>query len=211
MKILVIDDHALFREGLSHVLDALDDEVNILHAPDYERALLHAAENPDLDLVLLDLNMPGKDGFTALDSFARDYPALPVVILSASNQRHDIQRALDQGAMGYIPKETTSAVMLSALQLILAGGVYIPPNLAQRDVSPDKDNFNSPLNLTPRQMDVLGLLVQGFSNKDIATQLGLSEATVKMHVTSILKGLGVSNRTQAAMAAEKLGLGPLFN
>jgi len=211
MKILVIDDHALFREGLSHVLDALDEQVNILEASDYERALKRAAENPDLDLVLLDLNLPGKNGFTALDSFARDYPALPVVILSASNERRDIQRALDEGAMGYIPKETTSTVMLGALKLILAGGVYIPPNLAQSNKSAIQDNINNSLNLTPRQLDVLALLVQGLSNKDIATQLGLSEATIKMHITSIFKGLGVSNRTQAAMAAEKLGLGPILN
>ena len=211
MKILVIDDHALFREGLSHVLDALEEQVNIFEASDYERALKHAAENPDLDLVLLDLNLPGKNGFTALDSFARDYPALPVVILSASNERRDIQRALDEGAMGYIPKETTSTVMLGALKLILAGGVYIPPNLTQSNKSVIQDDINNSLNLTPRQLDVLALLAQGLSNKDIATQLGLSEATIKMHITSIFKGLGVSNRTQAAMAAEKIGIGSLRN
>lgn len=201
LKLLIVDDHALFREGLCHVLRALDEQAEILEAPDYERALQHARANPQLDLVLLDLNMPDKDGFTALDSFSASYPTIPVVILSASNQRADIQHALDAGAMGYIPKDTTSAVMLGALRLILSGGVYIPPSLAQTEVKVSPENAHN-TSLTPRQLDVLALLVQGHSNKDIATRLGLSEGTVKMHVTSIFKELGVSNRTQATLAAQ---------
>lgn len=206
LKLLIVDDHALFREGLCHVLRELDEQATILEAPDYERALQHAAANPELDLVLLDLNMPGKDGFTALDSFATRYPTLPVVILSASSLRSDIQRALDAGAMGYIPKDTTSAIMLGALRLILAGGIYIPPNLAQADTPAALDRPRNSTALTPRQLDVLALLVQGISNKDIATRLGLSEGTVKMHVTSIFRELGVSNRTQATLAAQNAGL-----
>lgn len=205
LKLLIVDDHALFREGLCHVLRELDEQADILEAPDYERALQHAAATPELDLVLLDLNMPGKDGFTALDSFATRYPTLPVVILSASSLRSDIQRALDAGAMGYIPKDTTSAIMLGALRLILAGGIYIPPNLAQ-DAPAALDRPRNRSALTPRQLDVLALLVQGISNKDIATRLGLSEGTVKMHVTSIFRELGVSNRTQATLAAQNAGL-----
>lgn len=206
LKLLIVDDHALFREGLCHVLRELDEQATILEAPDYERALQHAAANPELDLVLLDLNMPGKDGFTALDSFATRYPTLPVVILSASSLRSDIQRALDAGAMGYIPKDTTSAIMLGALRLILAGGIYIPPNLAQADTPAALGRPRNRSALTPRQLDVLALLVQGISNKDIATRLGLSEGTVKMHVTSIFRELGVSNRTQATLAAQNAGL-----
>lgn len=206
LKLLIVDDHALFREGLCHVLRELDEQADILEAPDYERALQHAAATPELDLVLLDLNMPGKDGFTALDSFATRYPTLPVVILSASSLRSDIQRALDAGAMGYIPKDTTSAIMLGALRLILAGGIYIPPNLAQADTPAASDRPRNRSALTPRQLDVLALLVQGISNKDIATRLGLSEGTVKMHVTSIFRELGVSNRTQATLAAQNAGL-----
>jgi len=126
MKVLIVDDHALFRDGLCHVLNALDDKVCILQAADYANALQQAATHSDLDLVLLDLNMPGKDGFAALATFVKQYPALPVVMLSGSRLHQDIQRALDTGAVGYIPKFTTSIVMLNALRKILAGGTYVP-------------------------------------------------------------------------------------
>ena len=204
MKILVIDDHALFREGLRHVLNEFEAQVSVLDASDYDRALQHVSANPDLDLVLLDLNMPGKDGFIILDIFAKTYPAMPVVIISASSQRSDIQRALDSGAVGYIPKDTTSAVMLNALHLVLSGDIYVPSDMrlkSQRYQSDDRVPA-----LTPRQLQVLKQIAQGNSNKVIASELELSEATVKMPVTSIMKSLGVSNRTQAAMAAEKLRL-----
>lgn len=208
LTILLIDDHTLFREGLVHVLHALEEEVRILEAADYERALQHAREQPDIDLVLLDLGLPGRDGFSVLDTFAEHYPAMPVVILSASNERSDIQRTLDAGAMGYIPKDTPGAVMLNALRLVLSGGVYVPRNLATlaKEVAEDEQHAGS---LTRRQLQVLALLSQGFSNKQIGNELQLAEATVKMHVTSIMKVLGVTNRTQAAMAAEKLGLAAL--
>ena len=205
MKILLIDDHALFREGLSHVLRKLEEQVDILQAADLEQATQHISQNPDLDLVLLDLNMPKIGGFEILENFTKSYRSLPVVIISASNKRSDIQHALALGAMGYIPKDTTGEVMLNALQLILSGGIYTPA-----DQSPHSNHAGDQTNqtpaLTPRQLDVLKLMVQGHSNKVIAAELELAEATVKMHVTAILNSLGVSNRTQAAMAAEKLGL-----
>ena len=204
MKILVVDDHTLFREGLCYVLNELEEQVSILEASGFEQAMQHVAANPELDLVLLDLNMPGEDGFTALDTFVNRYPVMPVVILSASKQYSDIKRALDAGAMGYIPKDTTSTVMLSALRLILSGGIYVPSDMAQQFELNQSDS-NMPV-LTPRQLQVLAKMVQGHSNKIIASKLDIAEATVKMHVTSIMKSLGVSNRTQAAMVAEKLGL-----
>lgn len=206
MKILIVDDHALFREGLCHVLNALDENVCIVEAPDYERALQRASENPDLDMVLLDLSLPGKDGFAVLSSFVTQYPALPIVILSASNQRDDIQFAIDGGAVGYIPKDTSSIVMLNALRLVLSGGIYVPPEMMQKNHLNAHIEEEKPEGLTPRQQQVLNLLVKGASNKEIAKELELAEATVKMHVTSILNALGVNNRTKAAMAAEKLGL-----
>lgn len=204
MKILVVDDHSLFREGLCYVLNELEDQVSILEASGFEQAMQHVAANPDLDLVLLDLNMPGEDGFTALDTLTKTYPAMPVIILSASTRHGDIKRALDAGAMGYIPKDTTSTVMLNAVRLVLSGGIYTPPDIAQQFGSNQNDS-NVPV-LTPRQSQVLAKLIQGHSNKVIASQMNLAEATVKMHVTSIMRSLGVSNRTQAAMAAEKLRL-----
>jgi DNA-binding NarL/FixJ family response regulator len=206
MKILIVDDHALFREGLLHVLQKLETQVDILEASDYDSALEYVSANHDLDLVLLDLTMPGRDGFAALDTFAKQYPAMPVVILSASNLRSDIQRALDAGAVGYILKESNSAVMLNALKLILAGGIYMPPVMAQEEAMGTESDNAIFAELTPRQIEVLKMLVNGHSNKTIAARLGLAEATVKMHVTAILSRLGVSNRTQAALQAEKMGL-----
>lgn len=206
MKILIADDHALFREGMCHVLGGLGESVTLLQAAECESALQHATDHPDLDLVLLDLNMPGKNGFAVLDTFANRYPALPVVILSASNQRNDIQRALDAGALGFIPKDTTSAVMLSALRLVLSGGIYVPPAIAISAESEYKKPQHDKHHFTPRQLETLAFLAQGYSNKEIARDLSLSEATVKMHVTAIFKILGVSNRTQAVLAVEKSGL-----
>ena len=131
---------------------------------------------------------------------------MPIVILSASNQQSDIQRALNAGAMGYIPKESTSSVMLNALKLILAGGIYVPPTLAKQINQKVNQSDSIGNDLTPRQLQVLKMVIQGHSNKVIAAELNISEATIKMHVTAILRSLGVSNRTQAAMMAEKLGL-----
>ena len=206
MKILIVDDHALFREGLCHVLQELEKQITILEAPDYDQALQYISTNSDLDMVLLDLELPGKDGFEALNWVTEQYSALPVVILSASNQRSDIQRALGSGAMGYIPKDTTSAIMLNALQLVLSGGIYIPQNMTQLDNKTSFNKANNNYGLTLRQVEVLTLLIDGHSNKYIAQELQLAEATIKVHITNILKILGVSNRTQAAMEAQKLGL-----
>lgn len=206
MNILIIDDHALFREGLCYVLRELQDDVTIHEACNYEQALEHFGKVADMDIVLLDLNIPGKNGFEILEIFSSQYPALPVVILSASNQNHDIQRALNAGAMGYIPKESTCVVMLNALKLIMAGGIYTPTNTINKPegaLLASKDD--TPL-LTPRQQEVLSLLVQGYSNKQIANDLNVAEATVKMHVSLIFRALGVRNRTQAALVTQKLGL-----
>ena len=126
MKVLIVDDHALFREGLCHVLKSLDQKVCIIEATDYESALQQAATHADLDLILLDLNMPGIDGFVTLKAFVNKYPALPVVMLSGSRLHTNIQRALDTGAVGYIPKFTCSIEMLNALRQILSGGTYVP-------------------------------------------------------------------------------------
>lgn len=200
MKLLVVDDHALFREGLCHVLESLAEEVSIFEAADYDAALVQIDDNIDLDLVLLDLNMPGKDGFTLLEYLTMQYPATPVVILSASNDFTDLQRSLKAGAMGFIPKETTSSVMLNALRMILSGNVYVPANMVAQNQD-EAEQFA----LTTRQQEVLALMVLGHSNKAIAAELQLAEATVKMHVTAILKSLGVRSRTQAVLLADKKG------
>lgn len=189
MEILLIDDHTLFREALCHVLRQLDADMRIHEAAGEARAMKLISGKPSLDLVILDLFLPGTDGFALLDSICKDYPALPVVIISSSDHPKDIKRAMAAGASGYIPKNTTSSIMLNALRLIFSGGIYTPPST---------DDLHGH-DLTPRQLDVFDLLAEGCSNKMIAARLGLSEATVKMHVTAILKSLSVSNRTQAAM------------
>jgi DNA-binding NarL/FixJ family response regulator len=207
VKILVADDHALFRAGMRHVLRQLADGVEIVEASDCAEALNAVESNDDIALVLLDLAMPGSDGFAALETLTRKHMALPIVVLSGSESRTDMQRALDTGAMGFVPKSATAPVMLSALRLVLAGGVYVPPELVQ---STSTDTGVAPAApapvLTPRQLDVLAGVVEGKRNKAIGVELGLSEATVKAHVSAVFKALGVNNRTQAVRAAERMRL-----
>lgn len=210
MKILVADDHILFREGLRYVLARLsDDKAEILEARDGAEALDLVGVHPDLDLILLDLAMPGMDGFAGLRALRARVPSVPVVILSGSEEPIDIRWALDGGAMGFIPKSSTSEIMLSALRLVLSGGVYLPPAFLQGprpghgSVGRATPTLQS-LSLTPRQHDVLRLLGQGKSNKEIARTLALAEGTVKLHVSAILKALDAGNRTQAVVAAARL-------
>jgi len=201
MKILLADDHALFREGMRHVLAQLDENVDIVEAGDCAQTLAAIDAHADFTLVLLDLDMPGPDGFAALDTLSQQHTALPIVVLSGSEERSDMRRALDNGAMGFIPKSATAPVMLSALQLVLAGGVYVPPALLggnTGEVAPAAKE------LTPRQLEVLDKMMEGKPNKIIASELGLTQATVKAHVTAVLKTLNVTNRTQAVRAGERV-------
>jgi DNA-binding NarL/FixJ family response regulator len=207
LKILVADDHALFRAGMRHVLKQLANDVEIVEASDCAQALDAVESTGDIALVLLDLGMPGPDGFAALETLTRRHLALPIVVLSGSESRFDMQRALDTGAMGFVPKSATAPVMLSALRLVLAGGVYVPPELVQSAPADVRIVPPAPApTLTPRQLDVLAGVVEGKRNKVIGAELGLSEATVKAHVSAVFKALGVNNRTQAVRAAERMRL-----
>jgi DNA-binding NarL/FixJ family response regulator len=196
MKILVVDDHALFRDGLKYVLDALDDDICIFEASSCEASIPILKENLDIDLVLVDLNMPEESGFSVLDNCSSFYPTIPVVVISASSHKYDIQLAMDKGAMGYILKASTSQLMINVLKTVLSGGLYFP------QVMP---NEIDPL-FTSRQLQVLAFLVKGSSNKLIAANMEITEATIKMHVTAIFKKLGVTNRTQAVIVAKELGI-----
>jgi len=207
VKILVADDHALFRDGLRYVLARLGDEVEVLEAKDCTEALALVGSRPDLDLLLLDLAMPGMDGLAGLRVLRARRPSMPVVILSASEEPADVRQALDRGAMGFIPKSSTSSVMLGALRLVLSGGVYLPPAFLDRfqtGRTPTAVPSIEALGLTPRQHDVLRLLGKGQSNKEIARVLGLAEGTVKLHISAILRALGVGSRTRAVIAAARL-------
>ncbi len=216
MKILVIDDHPLLREAVREVLKQLDASIEVIEASDCDAAFAAAEREPELDLILLDIQMPGRSGLDALADFREKHPEVPVVVLSGSELPGDVMRALDGGAMGFIPKSQPSRVMINALRLVLAGGVYLPPEILNQSifsagapprVAPAGNSTTSEdIGLTERQGEVLALLVQGKPNKLICRELGLAEGTVKIHISAILKALGVNTRTQAVIAVSQLGL-----
>lgn len=206
MKILIADDHALFRQGMIYILGEMDQETEVLQASTSRQAIQLARDNQDLALILMDLRMPDMDGVDAMRVILNSVSTVPVVILTASERLADMKQALDAGAMGYVAKSVAPAIMISALQLVLSGGLYIPPALVQCGEHTDLSGL-ARSRLTPRQTEVLCLLVDGQANKEIARYLKLSEATVKAHISSIFKVLNVSNRTQAALLAKKAGLG----
>jgi DNA-binding NarL/FixJ family response regulator len=217
VKILVVDDHPLILEALQHVLQQLDEEVEVLAAQNAQSGRDLVAENPDAGLLLLDLHLPDATGMSLLTELRQSFPTVPVVVLSASDRREDVLQAIDLGAMGYIPKCSTNIVMLQALRLILSGGVYLPSEaFTQRDAAETMMRSPEPptapamrprdIGLTARQAQVLALVLQGKSNKVICRELGLAEGTVKIHVAAILRVLNVNSRTQAVIEASRIGL-----
>lgn len=223
MKFLIADDHHLIREGLKNALVNAYGELNVVEAKNGQQVLEKVENNPDLDLILLDYFMPDTDGYALVTTLCDRYPAIPVVVISASDDPALMHKVLDRGAAGFIPKATHQELIIRAIQLVLSGGTYIPPELREF-ASPlnHEDNatpaalLNRPVTssesshmlskLTQRQQEVLRLLAKGETNKDISRHLNVSENTVKVHVTAILKALGVSNRTQAVIVSQKLGL-----
>ena len=208
MKALVVDDHPLIQEAIGNVLRQLDARAQIVVADDAERGLAAAGDGRGLDLVLLDLNLPGLSGLDALKRFRRKLPDVPVVVLSAASDASTVVASIDAGAAGYIPKSSSNNVMVSAVRLVLAGGKYLPPELlspaarvAARSPAAEADAPS----LSVRQLEVLRHLARGASNKVISRELGLAERTVKAHVTAILRALKVSSRTQAALEATRRG------
>jgi DNA-binding NarL/FixJ family response regulator len=215
MKFLVIDDHALIREALRNVLGEFRSGATVLEAADHAQAAQALRIHPDLDLILLDLGLPDRDGFDVLAELRERHPAISVVVLSALNDRDNVVKALNLGALGFIPKSARREVMLGALNLVFAGGIYIPPDILERDDRPVPAAVRTAssqgglsaaeVGLTDRQLEVLALMRLGKSNKAICRALDLAEPTVKNHVTAILKALKVSNRTEAVIKAEQLG------
>jgi DNA-binding NarL/FixJ family response regulator len=221
MKILVVEDHVLMREALRGVLKELKgDAAVIVEAPDSRQAMRQIEQNPDVELVLLDLGLPDRDGFEILSELAERYPTISVVVHSAHQDRERVMKALDLGAIGFIPKSAQREVMLSAFNLIFSGGIYIPPEILDRHQATPMPAQTAPasspkprvsaadLGLTERQMEVLALMMRGKSNKAICRVLDLAEPTVKIHVSAILRALKVANRTEAVLTAAALGLGP---
>ena len=217
MKILVVDDHPLIREALRQVLQSLDRDLELIEAQSCDEALEMTQRHTDISLILLDITLPGADGYEVLRRLREDYPDIPVVVLSAADQPEAVTRAIDGGAMGFIPKTSSSQLLLNALRLVLSGAIYLPLEVLRKEqdigpatprapATPSELRDPAEIGLTARQAQVLALLVQGKPNKLICRALNLAEGTVKIHVTAILKTLGVMNRTQAVIAVSKLGL-----
>lgn len=209
MKVLVIDDHALVRDALRSVLKASFGATRIAEASDWREACRQLEPSCEFELVLLDLGLPDRDGFEVLAELRERCPAASVVVLSGREDHDSVARALDLGALGFIPKSASRKVMLGALNLVFSGGMYIPPELLGRaGAKPALRSAEAGLGLTARQLDVLALLMQGKSNKAICRMLDLAEPTVKNHVSAILRALKVANRTEAVVAARALGVVP---
>ena len=214
MKVLIVDDHQMIREGIRPVLSRLEPgtEVEVLEAGNFEEAMWICSRHPDLELVLLDQRLPDVAGFAALSSLQERFASLPVVVMSGEDDAELVRSAIDRGALGYIPKSSSGDVILGALRLVLSGGTYVPREAIERPASPaglpqhSPDEVSRRLGITPRQAEVLGLLLAGKSNKVISRDLNLAESTVKNHVAAVFKALNVTTRVQAVLAAAKLGI-----
>lgn len=206
-KVVVADDHPLFRQAMLLAIEGLgeDEESIVLEASSIDEVRRIASAEHDLDLLLLDLRMPGMDGFVGLVELRRDFPQLPVVIVSATDEQRVIREAHALGASGYIPKTLAREQIEDALQQVLRGETWFPDDIGQetapRDVNEERERMERIASLTPQQLNVLKLVAQGKPNKIIAYELDIAETTVKAHITVILRKLGVFSRTQAVLMA----------
>jgi len=232
MKVMLIDDHPLILSALQAVIEGLGSDTTVIGASSARAARAILKAESDFDLVLLDLHLGDADGFEVLVEFRATYPALPVVVVSASDRSSDVIRAIDAGAMGFVPKRASNETLFEALHMVMSGGIYVPPMTmgSEPAAKPEGDTVPSVLRvvresthdsgfqtgavplaglgLTPRQTDVLALLLQGQPNKLIARELGLSVETVKDHVAAVLRALKVSSRTQAVLAVSQMSQQP---
>jgi DNA-binding NarL/FixJ family response regulator len=211
MRILLVDDHALIRDALRAILAEIVADAAVDEAASARKAMELAESGPETQLVILDLGLPDGDGLQLLRTIRARCPGTAVVVLSSSTESEVMAAALDAGAVGFIPKSAPRSVMVGALGLVLAGGIYIPPEAwpsRQKDqppTAPERPPTPAELGLTQRQLDVLALLMRGRSNKAIARTLSIAEVTVKHHVTALMRALQVSNRTEAALAIARYG------
>lgn len=202
MKFLLVDDHALFRQGLALLLARLPGQHVFLEADRCEAAFARVADHGDIGLILLDLSLPGMSGLEGLARFRTQCPTTPIVLLSANENGRLILDGMRRGAQGFIPKSASPEVMLAAIQVVLAGGTYLP---AFNALTQGTEPRGEPVNLTARQREVLALLARGHSNREIAESLAMRVNTVRVHVGAIFKALGVDNRDDAARTALHLG------
>ena len=232
MKVLLVDDHPLILAALQSVIEGFGDDVTVIGVETAEAARQVLREDDSVDLVLLDLALGEVDGFVVLAELRNTWPAVPVVVVSASERTSDVIQALDLGAMGFVPKRTSNDQLIEALGLVMNGGLFVPPHmLGLTELPPQSDSDTVPqvmrllaehakpephqsktvsldsIGLTPRQTEVLALLLQGLPNKLIARQLNVSVETVKDHVAAVLRALNVSSRTQAVLAVSQMTQG----
>ncbi len=205
LKILVIDDHALVREGLCQVLKGLDEGVDVLQAGTCTQGFAIAHDHPDLDLVLLDYHLPDMSGLVALSVFGMRHPELPIIMLSGSANMQIMRHVLQAGASGFVTKSSLSDELLRAVRQVLDGGEYLPLAMDENATTPPPPPGDARVDLTQRQELVLRELLDGRSNREIADTLSISEETVKSHVAAILRHFDVQNRTQAVVAAARCG------
>ena len=224
MKVLLVDDHPLILSALQAMIQSLDSDVEVTAVGSAAAARAALASGTEFDLVLLDLQLGDASGFDVLVEMRKAYPALPVVVISASDRASDVIQSIDLGAMGFVPKRASTETLVEALRLVMSGGIYVPQMHLGAQAGPvgghgraagagipaaeagayqTAPSFES-LGLTPRQADVLTQLLQGKPNKEIARRLGLSVETVKDHVQAVLRALGVSSRTQAVLAVSQM-------
>jgi len=241
MKVLLVDDHPLILAALQAVIQGIGSDVTVVGVESAAGARATLRDDPGYDLVLLDLALGDADGFELLSEFRSAFPAVPVVVVSASDRASDVIRAIDLGAMGFVPKRSSHGELHEALRMVMSGSMYVPPSMLGLEFSPGgQDGDTVPdvmrpsgappvaaaplgaaaqpephqklpsiddVGLTPRQAEVLSLLLQGLPNKLIARQLNLSVETVKDHVAAVLRALGVSSRTQAVLAVSQMTQG----
>lgn len=212
LKVLVADDHHLIRGGMRLILPQLAEEVEVLEAATLSAAIEAFESHPDLDLVLLDLSMPGTRGTEGLAEFRRRCPGARIVIVSASHDLPTVQECVQRGVLGFIPKLTSPESLIGALRFILDGGIYVPPEAltgmpveSRRETTPPGGPTPKAMGLTARQLEVLSLLLEGKSNKQICRDMNIALGTVKGHVAAILDSLGVSSRAEAIVAAARFG------
>lgn len=218
MKVLLVDDHPLILAALRAVIEELGESIRVIAVESAAAAREALAPTGDFELVLLDLQLADVSGFELLEEFRMDYPGLPVVVISSSDRSSDVIRAIDLGAMGFIPKRSSTETLEHALRRVMSGGIYVPTMRVSDEAEPAvwRGRGQPPLresaanaalqdlSLTPRQTEVLNLLLQGKPNKIIARELGVSVETIKDHVAAVLKALGVSSRTQAVLAVGQM-------
>jgi DNA-binding NarL/FixJ family response regulator len=207
MKILIVDDHALFREGMKLILPRLDPSATLVEAGSAEAGLSHAAAQEEFDLILLDLNLPGMRGADGVRLFRQRFPTSPIAVLTGVDSAEAVRDCMQKGAQAFIPKSVNSDVMIDALREVLGGGQYFPADTGLSGKGGASAKLpRSPWKLTLRQIDVLALVSRGHSNKEIARELGMSDNTVRAHLAAIFREMGARSRTEVAALAHRHGI-----